>query len=50
MLPGGRFWFANAAWQIPDYEQAEDLVARLARAGAIRRSHAADAERADITD
>lgn len=43
MLPGGRFWFSGQAWEIPSYDNAEDFVARLARAGVIARSHVADA-------
>ncbi len=43
MLPDGRFWFSDLAWEIPNYDNAEDFVARLARAGVIARSHAADA-------
>ena len=43
MLPDGRFWFSDRAWEIPDYDNAEDFVARLARAGVIAKSHATDA-------
>lgn len=43
MLPGGRFWLAGRAWEIPRYDNAEDFVARLARAGVIALSHATDA-------
>lgn len=43
ILPGGRFWLADGAWEIPGYDNAEQLVARLAAAGVIARSHATDA-------
>lgn len=43
MLPDGRFWFSSQAWEIPSYDNAENFVARLARAGVIARSHATDA-------
>jgi methylphosphotriester-DNA--protein-cysteine methyltransferase len=43
MLPDDRFWFSGEAWEIPSYDNAEDLVARMARAGIIARSHATDA-------
>ena len=43
ILPDGRFWFSDSAWEIPRYDNAEDLVARLARAGVIACSHATDA-------
>jgi len=43
MLPDGRFWFSGQAWEIPSYDNAENFVARLARAGVIARSHATDA-------
>jgi AraC-like DNA-binding protein len=39
----GRFWFEGAAWELPDFENAEDLVARLARAGVIARDPAVEA-------
>jgi len=43
VVPGGRFWFAGRSWEIPRYDNAEDLVARLARAGVIARSGAVEA-------
>lgn len=43
VLPNGRFWFSELTWEIPTYENAEHFVVRLARAGVIARSHAADA-------
>jgi len=43
VLPNGRFWFSGLTWELPRYDNAEDLVARLARVGIIARSHAADA-------
>jgi hypothetical protein len=38
-----RFWFAGLSWEIPSFENAESFVERLARAGVITRSHAAEA-------
>lgn len=43
VLPDGRFWFSGLAWEMPRFDNAEDFVARLAHAGVIARSHAADA-------
>jgi hypothetical protein len=43
VLTNGRFWFGDLTWEIPDYENAEVFVDRLARAGVIARSHATDA-------
>ena len=43
VLPNGRFLFSDSSWEIPSYDNAENLVARLARAGVIARSHATDA-------
>ncbi|WP_051953542.1 helix-turn-helix domain-containing protein [Methylocapsa aurea] len=43
MLADGRFWFSGQAWEIPSYDNAENFVARLARAGVIAQSHATDA-------
>ncbi|MBR0713064.1 helix-turn-helix domain-containing protein [Bradyrhizobium liaoningense] len=43
VLPDGRFLFSDSSWEIPSYDNAESLVARLARAGVIARSHATDA-------
>jgi len=43
VLPDGRFWFSDLIWEVPNYENAEHFVDRLARAGVIARSHAADA-------
>lgn len=43
LLPHNRFWLAGQAWEIPRYDNAEDFVAGLARAGVIATSHATDA-------
>ncbi|MCA1429792.1 helix-turn-helix domain-containing protein [Bradyrhizobium yuanmingense] len=43
VLPNGRFLFSGLSWDIPGYDDAESLVARMARAGVIARSHATDA-------
>ena len=43
VLRGGRFWFSDLSWEIPSYDNAEDFVARMARAGVVARSHAAAA-------
>lgn len=43
VLPDGRFWFSGLAWKVPRYDNAEDFVARLAGAGVIALSPAADA-------
>ena len=43
VLHNGRFRLSDMTWEIPTYDNAEDLVARLARAGVIARSHATDA-------
>jgi hypothetical protein len=43
VLANRRFWFCDLTWEIPDYENAEVFVNRLARAGVIARSHATDA-------
>jgi hypothetical protein len=43
MLPNGRFWFSGQTWEIPSYDNAENFVARLARAGVIALSRATDA-------
>jgi len=43
VLPGGRFWLADRAWEIPRIDNAEQLVAGLAQAGVVVRSHATDA-------
>ena len=43
VLANGRFLFSDLTWEIPSYDSAEHLVARLARAGVIARSHATDA-------
>ncbi len=47
---GGRFWLSGLSWEIPTYDNAEDFVARLALAGIIARSHAADAAVAGDVD
>jgi len=36
----GKFWFEDAAWDLPGYDNAEAFVARLARRGAIARDPA----------
>lgn len=38
-----RFWFAGLSWEIPAFDNAESFVERLARAGIVTRSHAAEA-------
>jgi len=38
VLADRRFWFGGCAWELPGYDNAEDFVARLARAGVIARS------------
>jgi hypothetical protein len=43
ILSGGRFWLADRAWEIPRFDNAEQLVARLAQAGVVARSHATGA-------
>jgi len=43
IVAGGGFWLAGQAWEIPAFDTAEQLVARLERAGVIARSHATDA-------
>jgi hypothetical protein len=43
VLAGGRFWLAERSWEIPRYDNAEDLVASLARAGVIARSENTEA-------
>jgi hypothetical protein len=43
VLPDGRFWLSDLTWELPNYDNAEGFVARLARAGVIARSHATDA-------
>ena len=43
VLANGGFWLCDLTWEIPDYENAEVFVDRLARAGVIARSHATDA-------
>jgi hypothetical protein len=35
---GGRFWLEGSAWEPPSYDNAEDLVNRLARSGVIAHS------------
>lgn len=37
------FWFSGLIWEIPDFDNAEDLVARLAGAGLIARDCSVDA-------
>jgi hypothetical protein len=43
IMSGDRFWFTGLSWEIPTFDNAEDFVARLARAGIIVRSHIVDA-------
>jgi hypothetical protein len=43
VLSNGRFWLSDLTWEIPSYDNAEDLAGRLALAGVIARSHAVDA-------
>jgi AraC-like DNA-binding protein len=50
MLGTGRFWFAGLGWEVPTYDNAEDLVAKWARAGIIARSDAADSAVAGDVD
>ena len=38
----GRFWLQGCAWELPDFENAEALVAGLARAGVIARDPAVE--------
>jgi hypothetical protein len=40
---GGRFWLGEQAWEIPTFENAEQLVARLAAAGVIAREGVVEA-------
>jgi hypothetical protein len=39
---GGAFWFHGAAWQYPDFENADTFVSRLARAGLLARDPLVD--------
>jgi hypothetical protein len=43
VLAGGRFWLAERSWEIPRYDNAEDLVDGLVRAGVIARSGSTEA-------
>ena len=43
VLQGSRFWLSGLSWEIPTFDNAEDLVARLARAGIIMRERSVDA-------
>ena len=43
ILGHDRFWFGGQAFEIPSYENAEELVSRLALAGLILRDSAIDA-------
>jgi AraC-like DNA-binding protein len=38
-----RFWLGCDSWEIPSFDNAEDLVCMLANAGLIARNHATDA-------
>jgi hypothetical protein len=45
-LPGvgrGSFWLQGSRWELPDFDNAESLVGRLARAGLIARDPAVSA-------
>jgi AraC-like DNA-binding protein len=37
ILAGDRFWFSDLSWEIPNFDNAEDFVARLAMTGVITR-------------
>lgn len=50
VLPDGRFWLSDRAWELPTYDNAEQFVAQLAGAGIIARSHATDAAVAGDVD
>jgi len=39
----GTFWLEDQAWEMPDFDNAEALVARLARRGVIARDPAVEA-------
>jgi AraC-like DNA-binding protein len=39
----GSFWLGGAAWQFPDYENADTFVERLARAGLLQRDPVVEA-------
>jgi AraC-like DNA-binding protein len=43
LLSNERFWFGDRAFEIPSFDNAEQLVASLARAGLILRDSAIDA-------
>jgi methylphosphotriester-DNA--protein-cysteine methyltransferase len=43
VLRGSRFWLSGLSWEIPTFDNAEDLVARLAHAGIIMRERSVDA-------
>jgi hypothetical protein len=49
----GRFWLRDHAWELPTYETAEALIARMAAAGVIVRDdivdRALDGGKADLT-
>jgi hypothetical protein len=40
---GSHFWLSGLRWEIPTFDNAEDLVARLALAGVIAREYSVDA-------
>lgn len=42
LLADGRILFSGAAWEIPRFDNADQFVVRLARAGIIARSFVAD--------
>lgn len=42
VLDNSRFWFSGLIWEIPGYDNAEDLVARLALANVIARDSTVD--------
>lgn len=43
VLRGSHFWLSGLSWEIPTFDNAEELVARLATAGIIMREHSVDA-------
>ena len=43
VLAEDRFWFCGLVWDIPHFDDVEEFVGRMARAGIIARDHAIDA-------
>ncbi len=43
VLAEDRFWFCGLVWDIPRFEDVEEFVGRMARAGLVARDHAIDA-------